>query len=96
MAWDDRSGDFCYLDYTMVPYQHHRIRSIWKVVVTQNFRDSKVRETGVTNVVAHTAREAAKRGAEQFAQHVAAMEDSKKRDKLRRKEERERAKIVSD
>ena len=91
MAWDDRSGDFCYMDYTMIPYQHHRIKSIWKVTVTQHFQDSKIREAGVTNVVAHNAREAAKKAAIQFQEHVEAMKEANKRER----KEKKKAKAVT-
>lgn len=101
MAWDDRSGDFCYLDYTMVPYQHHRIKSIWHVKVVQNFQDSKITESGSTSVVAHTAREAAKIGAIQFQQHVEAMKAASKRDRKKNNKDKlkdlnERTEDISD
>lgn len=85
MAWDDRGGDFCYMNHTMVPYQHHRIKNIWHVKITENFQDSKIREFGTTNVVARTAREAAKIAVGQFQAHVKAMKEASQRERVKNK-----------
>lgn len=57
----DKHGCFRFENYTMIPYQHHKSKNTWKVMVTRRVvNDENIEyEHEQTHVIAKTALEAA-------------------------------------